>query len=112
MISKPLVAASSKPLLLAILRGGESYGYEIIRRIREASAGQLDWSEPMLYPLLKRLERDGLVTSAWKPTPNNRLRKYYRLTDKGRREQEKENAQWFLVDGILKKMLAASAAGG
>jgi hypothetical protein len=59
MISKALTGASTKPIVLAILRRGESYGYEIIQQVRDITGGELDWSEPMLYPFLKRLERDG-----------------------------------------------------
>jgi PadR family transcriptional regulator PadR len=108
VISKPLVAASTKPLVLAILRNGENYGYEIIQRVREISGGHLEWSEPMLYPLLQRLERDGLVKSTWKLSGKKRFRKYYRLTEEGFKEQEKEKAQWFMVDEIFRKLLDAS----
>jgi DNA-binding PadR family transcriptional regulator len=108
MISKTLVAASTKPLVLAILKSGENYGYEIIQRIRRISGGRLEWSEPMLYPFLQRLERDGLVKSTWRFTEKKRFRKYYRLTEKGLREQEKEKAQWFLVDDIFRRVLEAS----
>ena len=44
MLTKDLVAASSKPLLLSILAGGESYGYEIIQKVRELSGGQIEWT--------------------------------------------------------------------
>jgi hypothetical protein len=49
MLSKELVAASTKPLVLAILAQGESYGYELIRRVRELSGDRIQWSEGMLY---------------------------------------------------------------
>ncbi len=112
MISKSLVAASTKPIVLAILKNQESYGYEIIQRVRRISGGRLRWSEPMLYPFLQRLERDGLVRSIWRLTEKKRLRKYYRLTEKGLVEQEKEKAQWFLVDEIFRMMLDASTPTG
>jgi PadR family transcriptional regulator PadR len=105
MISKPMVAASTKPLVLLILRSGENYGYAIIQTIRRISGGRLNWSEPMLYPLLQRMEKEGLLASSWQLTDRRRLRKYYRLTEKGLREQERENAQWVLVNGIFNKLL-------
>ncbi|HZL13994.1 MAG TPA: PadR family transcriptional regulator, partial [Verrucomicrobiae bacterium] len=77
MLTKDLVAASSKPLLLSILAGGESYGYEIIQKVRELSGGQIEWSDGMLYPVLHRLERDGLIESEWKEADTGRQRKYY-----------------------------------
>jgi len=60
-LGKDLVAASATPLVLSTLELGDSYGYEIIQRIREVSDGELEWKEGMLYPLLHRLERQGLI---------------------------------------------------
>jgi PadR family transcriptional regulator PadR len=105
MVSKALVAASTKPLVLAILRRGENYGYRIIQLIRELSGGKLEWSEPMLYPLLKRMEADGLIRSEWKVTDSGRLRRYFRLTEKGRREQEQDSAEWSLINEVYGKVL-------
>jgi DNA-binding PadR family transcriptional regulator len=109
MASKALVAASTKPLVLAILRRGENYGYQIIQSVRELSGGKLEWSEPMLYPLLKRMERDGLIRSEWKLTESKRFRRYFRLTDKGLREQEQETAEWTLINDVLGKVLGPVA---
>jgi PadR family transcriptional regulator PadR len=108
MISKTLVAASTKPLVLAILKSGENYGYQIIQSVRQLSGGRLEWSEPMLYPLLQRMERDGLVKSRWKTTEKKRLRKYYQLTDKGLQEQQKEKEQWFFISGIFSRLLGTA----
>lgn len=105
MISKTLAAASTRPLVLTILRSGENYGYKIIQSVRRLSGGRLEWSEPMLYPLLQRMERDGLVESRWKITDKNRLRKYYRLTDRGIEEQEKEKKHWFLISRLFSRLL-------
>ena len=105
MISKALIAASTKPLVLTILKSGENYGYQIIQIIRQFSGGCLEWSEPMLYPLLQRMERDGLVKSKWKITDSKRLRKYYSITEKGLKEQEQDKNQWFLVSKIFRQLL-------
>lgn len=105
MIGKTLVAASTRPLVLTILRGGENYGYRIIQSVRQISGGQLKWSEPMFYPLLQRMERDGLVKSRWEMIDKKRPRKYYRLTEKGLRQQEKEQEQWFMISDIFKQLL-------
>ena len=105
MLSKTLVAASTRPLVLAILRNGENYGYQIIQSVKQISGGQLDWSEPMLYPLLQRMEREGLVKSSWKLLDSNRPRKYYRLTEKGFQQQELEQEQWFQISSIFRKLL-------
>lgn len=105
MLSKTLVAASTKPLVLAILRNGENYGYQIIQSVRRISGGRLEWSEPMLYPLLQRMEKEGLIRSKWRITGNKRLRKYYRLTEKGFEEQEQETAQWSMINELIGQVL-------
>jgi DNA-binding PadR family transcriptional regulator len=101
MVSKALTGASTKPIVLAILRRGESYGYEIIQQVRDITGGELDWSEPMLYPFLKRLERDGLIRSQWRLSDKGPLRKYYRLTAQGLAELESEKSQWRTVHSAL-----------
>ena len=104
MISKALVAASTKPMILSILTGGENYGYQIIQKVKELSGGKLEWSDGMLYPVLHRLEKDGFIRSQWKMSNGGRLRKYYMLTEKGREELEKERKQWLSVHEALSKL--------
>lgn len=104
MLSKDLIAASSKPLLLSVLAEGESYGYEIIRRIRELSGGSIEWSEGMLYPVLHRLERDGLIHSEWKQSETGRERKYYSLNSEGKDVLKAERLQWLTVHNSLCKL--------
>ncbi|TFH03763.1 MAG: PadR family transcriptional regulator, partial [Spirochaetales bacterium] len=58
-IPKELVAASATPIILAILRQGDSYGYAIIRKVREVSQDRLTWTDGMLYPVHHRLEAAG-----------------------------------------------------
>jgi DNA-binding PadR family transcriptional regulator len=96
-IDKDLVAASATLLVLAILAEGESYGYAILKRVRELSDGELEWTDGMLYPLLHRLHRLGLVTTEWQTPPEGRRRKYYALTDEGRAALETHKRQWATV---------------
>ena len=93
MVSKNLMAASTKPLILAILARREMYGYQIIQEVIKLSGGTLEWSEGMLYPVLHKLERERLVRSQWRISETGRRRKYYRLTDQGLKELEKEKFQ-------------------
>lgn len=101
-IGKELVAASSTPLVLAILSEGDSYGYAILQRVRELSGGVLNWTDGMLYPVLHRLERQGHVEARWEAAPTGRQRKYYRLTDAGRAQLAEERRQWLAVDAALR----------
>lgn len=100
-IEKDLVAASSTPLVLAILADEESYGYAILKRVRELSGGELSWTDGMLYPLLHRLHRQGYVTTEWRNPPEGRRRRYYSLTDEGRRALEEHKRQWTTVARAL-----------
>src|SRR5690349_8812467 len=93
MLSKDLIAASSKPLILSILADGENYGYAIIERVRDLSAEQIHWSEGMLYPVLHRLEKEGLIASRWVNADGGRERRYYRLKPEGRRALESQKTQ-------------------
>jgi len=104
MISKALVAASTKPMILSILLSGENYGYQIIQKVKELSGGKLEWSDGMLYPVLHRLEKEGFIRSRWKISNGGRLRKYYKLTEQGREELEKERKQWLSVHEALSKL--------
>lgn len=100
-IDKDLVAASSAPLVLAILADGESYGYAIAKRVRELSAGQLTWADGFLYPLLHRLEAAGRVAARWDSAPSGRRRRYYRITADGRAALAEHRRQWEAVSGVL-----------
>lgn len=101
-IDKDLVAASATPLVLAILSEGDSYGYAIIKRVGEVSGGELRWTDGMVYPLLHRLERRGLVEAVWGQSETGRRRKYYRLTRAGAEQLARQRRQWQLVDTALR----------
>jgi PadR family transcriptional regulator, regulatory protein PadR len=111
-INKDLVAASSTPLVLAILAEGDSYGYAILQRVRELSGGELEWTDGMLYPVLHRLERSGLVESRWEQAETGRRRKYYRVTQPGLEQLAEERRQWQTVDQALQKIWSAMADHG
>lgn len=101
VITKDLVAASARPLLLSILARGENYGYEIIRQVRELSGGRIEWSDGMLYPVLHRLAGEGLIESEWRAAESGRERKYYRLSRDGRKAMRQEREQWLAVHNTL-----------
>lgn len=101
-INKDLIAASSTPIVLAILVDGDSYGYAILQRVRELSGGRLHWTDGMLYPVLHRLERLGHVEARWELARSGRRRKYYHITSAGRARLAEERRQWQAVDATLR----------
>jgi len=108
-INKDLVAASSTALVLAILAEADSYGYAILKRVKELSGGALEWTDGMLYPVLHRLERSGLIDSRWVKAESGRRRKYYRITGAGREQLADERRQWQTVDKTLGNIWSAMA---
>ncbi|MEX0868453.1 MAG: PadR family transcriptional regulator [Nitriliruptoraceae bacterium] len=96
-IDKDLVAASATPLVLAILVDGDNYGYGILKRVRELSDGELEWTDGMLYPLLHRLQRQGYVSTEWRTPSEGRRRKYYAITAAGRAALAEHRRQWVTV---------------
>lgn len=104
MATRALVAASSKPLILSILAHGESYGYRIIKQVEQLSGGELEWTDAMLYPVLHRMEKEGLIQSKWVMQDNGRKRKYYALTPQGTEALEAEKSQWLNVDKALRSL--------
>ncbi|WP_062292991.1 PadR family transcriptional regulator [Demequina phytophila] len=100
-VGKDLMAASAAPLVLAILAEGESYGYAIVKRVRELSDGEIEWTDGLLYPLLHRLEDAGHVTSRWGASETGRRRRYYEVTPSGRAELAEHRRQWAAVVGAL-----------
>jgi DNA-binding PadR family transcriptional regulator len=106
-INKDLIAASSTPIVLAILAEGDSYGYAILQRVRELSGGRMEWTDGMLYPVLHRLERIGHVEARWEVAESGRRRKYYRITRGGRARLAEERRQWQAVHATLRGLWRA-----
>ena len=104
MLSKDLVAASAKPLILSILSRGESYGYQIIKEVKHLSGGTIQWTDGMLYPVLHRLEEQGLIESYWHIPDEGRKRKYYRINKDGHAALSGEKQQWLTVHKTLSKL--------
>ncbi|MEM9667011.1 MAG: PadR family transcriptional regulator [Bacteroidota bacterium] len=104
MISKELAGASARPLLLSILAEGETYGYAIIQRVKALSAGQIAWKDGTLYPVLHRLEDEGLIASTWRVADTGRKRRYYALTPQGQQVLAAERRQWLRVDAVLAQL--------
>jgi len=81
-ISKDLIDASSSSIILAVLKMGDSYGYEMIQKVKEFTNGEVEWHEVGIYPVLKKLENEGMIKSYWK-VHGERHRKYFTLLEPG-----------------------------
>jgi DNA-binding PadR family transcriptional regulator len=101
MLRRELVAASAEPVILSLLAQGENYGYAIIQEVKARSNNQMQWTDGMLYPVLHRLERRGLIKSRWVKRGNEHKRKYYSLKPEGVRAAAQHHEQWSLVHSVL-----------
>ena len=111
-INKDLIAASSTPIVLAILAEEDSYGYAILQRVRDVSGGRMEWTDGMLYPVLHRLERLGPVEARWETAETGRRRKYYRITEQGEEQLAEERRQWMAVDSTMRNIWNALSSPG
>src|SRR3954465_1490563 len=100
-VERELMRGAGPVAVLRLLEGGERYGYDLVQLLEERSAGVLAMGQSTLYPLLYNLEAKGLVTSR-ESDESGRPRKYYRLTDKGRRQLAKDRKQWEALSIAMK----------
>lgn len=106
-ISKELIGASSIPIILSILEKKESYGYEIIQKVKELSNGKIAYGDGTLYPVLHKLEKKELIVSSWKISESGRKRKYYLISRKGKKELLAEKENWKIINQIVTKLWKA-----
>jgi DNA-binding PadR family transcriptional regulator len=76
--------------------------------VRTLSGGELEWAEGMLYPILHRLEKKGLIASYWGTAESGRKRKYYRLNPSGLEELDHQRNNWRQLYGLLQKLEGAA----
>jgi PadR family transcriptional regulator, regulatory protein PadR len=111
-ISKDLNAASASAIVLGILQTGESYGYAIVQKVRELSGGEVEWTDGMLYPILHRLQADGLIAARWAQSETGRKRKYYQLTAEAHPVMNEDRRRWRTVQAILDQLWAMEISPG
>jgi PadR family transcriptional regulator, regulatory protein PadR len=85
---------STTLLILSVLADEPMYGYQIIQELEKRSDGYFKMKEGLLYPLLHRMKREGLLSSQWHDEDGVRRRKYYTITANGRRELQEQSQEW------------------
>ena len=111
-MSKPadLLQGTLDLLLLKILALEPLNGWSISQRLRQVSGEVLQVSDGSLYPALHKLEQEGWITAEWRPSENNRRAKFYSLTRAGRKQLEKEAANWERLSGAITQVIKLSEA--
>ena len=95
-------------LVLKTLSLAPMHGWGISQRVQQISDGVLELNQGSLYPALQRLEKDGLITSEWGTTDNNRRARYYRIAASGRRALGDELDSWRRFAAGLEAVLRTS----
>jgi transcriptional regulator len=95
-------------LILKAVSLGRLHGYGVLLRIEQISGGALQIQQGALYPALYRLEHQGLITSEWGVSDNNRKAKFYRLSATGRRRLGEETASWNRLAAAIALSLSAT----
>src|ERR671922_2802089 len=111
-MSKPsdLVQGTLDLLILKILALEPQHGFAIGQRLKQLSADVLQVRDGSPYPALHKLEQEGWITAEWRPTENNRRAKFYSLTRFGRRELEREKANWSRLSAAISQIVKLKEA--
>jgi PadR family transcriptional regulator PadR len=104
-ISTDLIRGHTDTIILNVLRQGDSYGYEIYKKIIKLSGNQYELKEATLYTAFRRLEQDGYIISYWGDETQGGRRKYYRISDKGKELYEQSTKDWDFARGVLDKLI-------
>ncbi len=89
-----MINAGPSLIVLAMLRERARYGYDIAKELQRMSEGRLVFQQGTLYPLLNRLQKDGLIRGEWEAPEGESSRRIYHLTDKGQAEVERQIDAW------------------
>ena len=111
-MSKPsdLVQGTLDMLVLKILALEPLNGWAISKRLKAMSSNVLEVSDGSLYPALHKLEQQGWISAEWKPSANNRRAKFYSLTRLGRKQLEREAAQWDRLSAAISGIIQLEEA--
>ncbi|MBO5149360.1 MAG: helix-turn-helix transcriptional regulator [Anaerotignum sp.] len=109
-IDKTLLAGSTATLILKLLDGQDMYGYQIIEDLARRSDNTFQLKAGTLYPLLHGLEKKGLLESYEQNADSARIRKYYHLTNKGRKFLKEKTAEWKEYSSAVSKVLEGGLA--
>lgn len=100
-----LLRGHTDTIVLGVLRGGDGYGYEIHKAIRDATGGEYEIKEATLYASFRRLTKDGLTEPYWGDETQGGRRKYYRITDAGRAVYRRSVEDWLKTQAIINTLL-------
>ncbi len=105
VIASDLIRGNTDTIILAQLLHANSYGYEINKAIRRATGGQYELKEATLYTAFRRLEEAGFIYSYWGDEATGARRRYYAITETGRREYDRLRTEWAEAKTLLDRLI-------
>ena len=103
--SSDILRGYTDTIILAQLAGGDSYGYIISKNVQEITRGELQLKEATLYTTFRRLESAGVIESYWGDEHAGARRRYYHLTEAGRRLYEENQSDWRKYRAIISQLI-------
>ena len=103
-VERELMRGAGPLAVLKLLETGEQYGYELVEALARHSEGVLAMGQSTLYPMLYNLEAKGLLRATWRDADSGRKRKYYALTDRGRKKLVSDTKQWEALTAAMMSM--------
>ena len=110
MYNRQLLKGSTETLLLSLIARDPMYGYKLVKEMNSLSSGYFRFKEGTLYPALHRLEREGLVEARWQQAPSGQQRRYYHITDGGRRNLEVRHEEWRQFSRAVDRVIQLNGA--
>jgi PadR family transcriptional regulator, regulatory protein PadR len=107
-----LLRGHTDTIVLAVLSSDDRYGFEIFKRIRDATGGRHEIKEATLYAAYRRLAKDGLIEAYWGDESQGGRRKYYRITDAGRAVYRRNVAAWAITRDLIDSLLQLDRSAG
>lgn len=104
-VNKELLKGSTVILILSLLERKSMYGYEMIKELEKKSNGVFAFKEGTLYPILHSLEANNLIESYWDESEGARKRKYYKITEAGKKEAEERQQEWKVFTEAMGQVL-------
>jgi len=105
MENKAMLKGNTQTLILSLLNQKSMYGYEIIKKLEISSNGLFNLKEGTLYPILHNLEKSKHIESYWEETEAKRKRKYYEITENGKKELGKRKHEWSVFQKTMNDLL-------
>lgn len=111
-MSKEKNSLNTNTLLLKLLEEKDMYGYEMIEILAEKSNKMFELKAGTLYPILHKMQKEDLLTSYEEKSVNDRIRKYYHITDKGKKKLREKEREWEVYSSNINNILKGGKVYG